>query len=228
MSNKRKWFCPVLGAIMLSHFVFCLYRFTSLGNPGGVLWISHICTLIGGIGACLRNRFLISVALVACFGHHLFWMGDIFSWLLTGKFAVGVTSYLEHAGFGAWVQSSNHFFLVPMLLVLAALHGPIDKYAWIGAAGLFTCLVAISLVFLPSASNINCAHGPLPGLAPLITFMAGQSVLSGGQYVAFIIAFTTLANYLPANLFLRWAFSRYSDRHTFAPKKMAPARSQPI
>lgn len=151
MTRKWLWIYPVAGSAMLGHFIFCLCRCIYLGVPEHVLWISHIATLIGGIGAVLRNRFLISLALVTCLGHHLFWLFDITSWLITGNFIVGVTAYLQQASLGAWLQTSNHFFVAPMLLVLAILQGAINKYIWIWASALFVFLITVGLIFFSPA-----------------------------------------------------------------------------
>jgi len=198
----------VLGWILIGHFTFSLGRFLYLGAPENALWISHLGTLIGGVGACLQNRRIISLALVLCFGHHAFWVFDTLSWLITGRFAVGATAYLQNRSLGGWIQSANHFFTVPALLVLAVLQGGIDKHAWIWSSLLFLFLVLISLLLLPPASNVNCAHQPWPGLEPLILHFVSLSPFSSARYILFITAATIFGNYLPTNLVLNYAISK--------------------
>ena len=199
---------PVLGWILIGHFTFSLGRSLYLGAPENALWISHLGTLIGGVGACLQNRRIISLSLVICFGHHAFWVFDTLSWLITGRFAVGATAYLQNRSLGGWIQSANHFFTVPALLVLAVLQGGIDKHAWIWSSLLFLFLVLISLLLLPPASNVNCAHQPWPGLEPLILHFVSLSPFSSARYILFITAATIFGNYLPTNLVLNYAISK--------------------
>jgi len=208
MEKVRLWIYPVLGWILISHFIYCLCCSLYLGVPENVLWISHLGTLIGGIGACLRSRRLISLSLVVCFGHHIFWIFDTLMWLITGKFAVGVTSYLQNRSIGGWLQSANHFFTVPVLLVLALIQGGIEKTAWVWSSLLFLCLIMVSLIFLPSTSNVNCAYRPWPGLEQIISRFLTLNPFSLTRYLIFIITFTVFGNYLPTNLILSCVISR--------------------
>lgn len=200
--------CTVLGWGLIGHFAFVLARSTYLGVPENVLWICHFGTLVGGLGVCLQNRRLISLALVICFGHHAFWVIDTLSWLITGRFAVGATAYLQNYSLGGWIQSANHFFLVPVLVVAAVMQGGIDKHAWVRSSLLFIVLIAISLFLLPPASNVNCAHRPWPGLEPLILHFVSLDPFSSARYVLFITVATVFGNYLPTNLVLGYAVSK--------------------
>lgn len=211
MRRKWLWIYPVAGTVMLGHFIFCLCRCIYLDVPEQVLWLSHIATLTGGIGAFLRNRFLISLALVACIGHHLFWLFDIISWLITGNFAVGVTAYLQNASLGTWLQTSNHFFVAPMLLILVIHQGAISKYIWIWASALFVSLITIGLIFFSPASNLNCAYHPWPGLQRLVFMLPGLAPFSPGLYLFYVIVLTTFGNYLPVNLILAYVVSKCSS-----------------
>ena len=97
---------PLLGWCMIGHFVFLLGRTFLGGTPEDPFWISHVGTLLGGLGALFRDRRLISVSLVALFSHHLFWLIDTSWWLLTDNFPFGTTTYLEKATLGGWLQSA--------------------------------------------------------------------------------------------------------------------------
>ncbi|MBE0535043.1 MAG: hypothetical protein IH624_05175 [Phycisphaerae bacterium] len=201
---------PILGSILLGHFAYTLGRCLYLGTPETVLWISHVGTFIGGLGACLRNRFLISLALVMCFGHHAFWVFDTFSWWLTGKFAVGATAYLQSYGISGWIQASNHFFTVPALLVLSVRGRGVQRHAWVGAGVLFLLLALISRLLLPPASNVNCVHAPWPGFESFISHFVPLDPVSPASYIFFITAITILGNYLPANVALTFMVSKWN------------------
>jgi hypothetical protein len=208
MGKPNSRIYPIIGWILIGHFTFSLGRTLYMGVPEDALWISHLGTLIGGVGACLRNRRLISLALVSCFGHHAFWVLDTLVWLITGEFAVGATAYLQTRGLSGWIQSSNHFFTVPALLILAVLQGGIDKYAWIWSGMLFLLMVLISLLLLPAASNVNAAHQPWPGTEPLVSHFVPLSPFSPARYILFITAATIFGNYLSTNLVLYYAISK--------------------
>ncbi len=190
---------------MIGHFAFLAARTFLKGTPEDLFWISHVGTLMGGIGALFRNRLLISISLVALLSHHLFWLMDTSLWLISGHFPLGTTTYLKDATPGDWLQSSNHFFSVPFLLVLAYLQGGVDKHAWIGSTALFASLVLISFWFLPPTANVNSAHNLWPGMEKL--FLSGLHSLSQGWYVVALIALNGLGNYWLSNLVLRGMYA---------------------
>jgi len=200
-----------VGTALIGHFTFTLARSLYGGTPEDALWISHVGTLVGGLGACLRNRRLIWLALVTCFGHHAFWIFDTLSWWLTGEFAVGATAYLKDYNLGGWIQASNHFFTVPALLLLATLGGSVEKHAWFGSSALFLLLTMTSLFFLPPTSNVNCAHAPWPGLETFVAVFVPLNPVSPAKYMLFITAATVIGNYLPANLALAFIVPKFNE-----------------
>ena len=191
----------LLAWAMIGHFIFIFCRCYVRGTLPDVFWISHIGTLIGGMGALFRSRFLISIALVCLLEHHLFWLIDTTIWALTGKFPFGTTTYLKDAGLGDWLQSSNHFFSVPALLFLAYRQGGVEKNAWIWSTALFAALTFISAVWLPPEANVNSAHRLWPGLERL--HLTPLEQLPKGWYPVITVALNGLGNYLPVNLLLR-------------------------
>jgi len=66
----------------------------------------------------------------------------------------------------------------------------------------------ISLVFLPPASNVNCAHHPWQGLETIVSRCPGLDTFSLGRYLFFVITVTVFANYLPTNLILGYYISK--------------------
>ena len=185
---------------MIGHFAFLAGRTYIKGTPEDLLWISHVGTLLGGVGALLKNRKFISIALVSLLSHHLVWLIDTSTWLITGHFPLGTTTYLQDATLGDWMQSSNHFFSVPFLLIMAYLQGGIEKHAWIWSTALFASLALISNSFLPATANVNSAHTLWPGLNK--PFLAGLNELPQKWYLVCLIALNGLGNYLLSNLVL--------------------------
>jgi len=198
--DAPKWLYPVLGWTMTGHFVYLVFRCFSNGTPEDLLWTSHVGTLVGGLGLLFKNRLLISLSLVSLLGHHSFWLLDTLTWLISGHFLFGTTAYLKDANMWEWLQSANHFFTVPSLLLIVFLEGEIKPYMWVWSAALFTLLITISYQFTPPASNVNCAHGLWPGLDQ--TLLAGLDQLHSLVYLASIILLNAFGNYLPVYLIL--------------------------
>ncbi len=190
------------GILMVGHFVFSIYFCWQRQALHELFWLSHISTLIGGIGALTRRPLVISVALVSLFEHHLFWLMDTVWWLISGKFPLGITAYLRDASIGDWIKSANHFFSVPFLLVLAMIQARVHKTAWIWSMMLYAALAAVSAVWLPRSANVNCALGPCEGMDRLFSDGFGIHLYPSYWYLPFIIGFNGFLNYLPVNLVL--------------------------
>jgi hypothetical protein len=190
----------VLGWCLVLHFGYNVMQCYHDGTLENLCWLSHIATLLGGMGAIFQNRKLISIALVSLLEFHTCWLIDILMWLIFGKFVLGITSYLQGAPITLWLQASNHFYALPFLLLLAIWQGGIEKYAWVWVSLLFTSLVLISFFFLPAHSNVNSAHRLWPGLDR--TFFKPLDHLPRGFYLLSLIAINTLGNFLPMNLLL--------------------------
>ncbi len=199
------WLYTFFAWMMIGHFIYIFGRCVLRGTPADMFWISHVGTLIGGLGALFRSRFVMSIALVSLFGHHAFWLIDTLLWIVTGDFPFGTTTYLKDATLGDWLQSSNHFFSVPVLLFLAYWQGGVEKNAWIWSTFLFAALTLISAVWLPADTNVNSAHRLWPGLDQL--HLAPLEQLPKGWYPVSVVALNGLGNYLPANLLLRAAYT---------------------
>ena len=199
-----KWVYTLFAGVMIGHFIYIFGRCYLRGTLADVFWISHIGTLMGGLGALFRSRFLISIALVSLLGHHLFWLIDTSFWIVTGNFPFGTTTYLKDAAIGDWFQTANHFFSLPVLLFLAYWRGGIEKNAWIWSTGLFAVLTIISAAWLPPEANVNSAHQLWPGLDQLP--LAPLERLPRGWYPVMIVVLNGLGNYLPANLILRMVY----------------------
>ena len=200
--NKiARWVSPLLGWCMIGHFVFLMGRTFLRGTPEDLFWISHVGTLLGGLGALFRNPRLISVSLVALFSHHFFWLIDTLWWLFTDSFPLGTTTYLEKATLGDWLQSANHFFSVPFLLLLAYWQDGVEKHAWVWSTAIFAILASISFFFLSPEANVNSVHRLWPGLDQ--THLAILENLPRGLYLVFLVVLNGLGNYLPSNLILR-------------------------
>lgn len=208
------WVYTLLAWMMIGHFFYMLGRCFLSGTLADVFWISHIGTLVGGLGALFRSRFLISIALVSLLEHHLFWLIDTSLWIVTGDFPFGTTTYLKDAVLGDWLQSANHFFSVPALLFLAYWRGGVEKNAWIWSTILFAVLTIISAVWLPPDANVNSAHRLWPGLDQL--HLAPLNQLPKGWYPVIVVALNGLCNYLPVNLLLRVVYNYLlKRRHKF-------------
>jgi hypothetical protein len=207
--NAPIWLYRFIGIFMISHFVYLSIRCFYKGEPENILWVSHTGTLIGGIGALMQSRLLVSVALVSLAGHHSFWMIDTFTWLFTGAFPFGTTTYLKDANILDWLQSANHFFSMPLLLILGFFQGGIQRHAWIGSSLLFAILAVLSFFISPVSSNVNSVHQLWPGLDT--SYLSGLDQLPSALYLGALVLINTLANYLPSYLILALLIGTCSD-----------------
>jgi len=204
------WLYPLLGWSLVGHFIYSIVYCIIKQSPEELFWISHIASLLGGIGILKNSRMLISVSLISLFIHHLFWVFETLIWLIAGKFPFGTTYYLLNADIWLWLQVANHFYAVPVLLFVAYKKGGISKNSWIGSGVLFGILILISYYFLPPAANVNCAHALWPGLEK--TVFAGLANLPSWQYLICILAINIVAINLPVYGGMRFIF-RISNKY---------------
>lgn len=190
---------------MIGHFIFVALRSIFKATAADIFWISHVGTLLGGIGTVFKNRSLASIALVSIAGHHLFWLADTAGWLIGGRFPFGTTAYLTEAAWIDWLQSANHFFSLPFLLLVVYRLGGIKSNAWLWSTAMFALLSCFSYFFLPPSANVNSAHHLWPGLDR--TYLSILENRTWGFYWLALVALNGLGNYLPANLVLRGLYS---------------------
>ena len=134
---------------MVGHFGFVAVRSFYNETPADIFWISHVGTLLGGIGTLLKNRSLASIALVSIAGHHLFWLIDTLGWMISGQLPFGTTTYLKEASAMDWLQSANHFTTLPFLLWVVYRLGGVRPNSWLWSTAIFAILSGISYFFLP-------------------------------------------------------------------------------
>jgi hypothetical protein len=204
-NKASRWIFLILGWLMIGHFGFVAVRSYYNGTAEDIFWISHVGTLLGGIGTLCKNRSLVSLALVSIAGHHLFWLIDTAGWWISGRFPFGTTTDLKEATRGDWLQSANHFFSLPILFFVAYRLGGVRAYAWLWSTALFAMLACISYFFLPAAANVNSAHKLWPGLDR--TYLSILETWPWGLYWLALVAINGVGNYLPGNLALRGIYA---------------------
>lgn len=211
-NQTRQWLNFLLGWALVGHFIYSIVYCIIKKSPEELFWISHVASLLGGIGILKNSRVLISISLISLFIHHLFWVFETLAWLISGKFPFGTTYYLQNADIWLWLQVINHFYAVPVLLFAAYQKGGIVKNAWIGSGVLFGILILISYIFLPPASNVNCAHALWPGLEK--TVFAGLANLTSWQYLICIFTINIVVINIPVYAGLRFVY-RFINRYKY-------------
>ena len=207
------------GLCMTGHFCYVAWRTIAAGTFGEILWITHIFTAIGGIGALAKNRKLVSAALVALFLNHAFWTADAVAWAFTGNFPFGFASYLLGQDAWAFLQSANHLFDLPLLFVSALLLKGVERRSWIWSGSISAILVIASRILVSRELNVNCAYAPWPGMDRLYpAFVLG---FEGAAHVAVVIVVTVFFNHLPVNFCLFRLFEAI-NRKKAADKPQVP------
>jgi len=146
----------LLSIFLLAYSVGLILVRTVEGSAGTLGWMSHAALLLATIGYILRNRFLLSSALVGVFLHHLLWIIDFFVVFVLDTPFLYNTAYFAELSVWAMLFDLHHFFLLPVLLGVLWEKG-VHRYAWIGA----TALLALSdtALLLADYTNPNCLSG---------------------------------------------------------------------
>ncbi len=193
------------GLVMSAHFCYVAVRSVAEGRPGEMLWITHIFTLTGGLGALFKSRRMVAFSLTALFLNHAFWTADALTYFATGRFPFGFAAYIKGQSPGVWIQSANHLFDLPLLIPSAYFLGGVPRRSWISSGAISTALVVFCYLFTAPAENVNCVFAAWPGMDRL--YPAFLLSFSGVRHVAVVIAVTVFFNQLPVNLVLSLLFS---------------------
>ncbi len=148
---------PWIGSILLVNFaVVCALKIIH-GMAGDILWMSHLGLLIAGIGFVRRSTVVVCTALIGIGVFHGIWLVDCLTWLFSGVWPLGVTSYLQGADMSVWAATAHHFYLAPLLVAMVWRHKDCPKVSLVAAIGLFLLLSVLSRAFLTPAENVNYA-----------------------------------------------------------------------
>ncbi|MFB3905744.1 MAG: hypothetical protein ACE15E_20035 [Acidobacteriota bacterium] len=202
----------VLGGLLVAHFVYVAVRGVATGHPENCFWLSHLATLVGGIGILLASPLLVSVALVCLLEGHLVWVSDVVSKWVIGYRWLGITSYLDRATWADWLQTVNHFITVPALLFVAVTRTGVRRGAWRGAALLYGFLLIISATLLPAQPNINSAYRLWEGLDE--TPLARLNALPVPLYLLALTVLNTLISFWPSNWVLSFLLAEPRLEHS--------------
>ncbi len=190
-----------IGAALLVDFVVVCTIKVSTGVPGAILWLSHIGLLVAALGFLRRSVLLITAALIGVFVLHTLWLADCITWLASGTFPLGVTSYLADADVWAWVATAHHFYLAPLLIVTVWHYGQCPRAALSTAVGLFACLTILSRALLDPVGNVNFAFEVATSLDWAIFGWVNR--LPVILYLMALNAFVSVAFFLTTYLVLR-------------------------
>jgi len=190
-----------LGVLLLAHFALVCAVKIALGVAEETLWMSHVGLLIAGLGFVRCSTSLIALSLIDVLVVHSVWLVDWSAWMLVGRFPLGVTSYLEHAGLPVWAATFHHFYLSPVLLVAVLFSRECPRVALAGAVGLFVALSVISRGCLPRSANVNFAFRVAIELN--WAFTDWVNTLPGPAYLLVLNAFVSVVFFLPTYLVLR-------------------------
>jgi len=196
----QQWTCRAIGALLLLHFAaVCIVKTAQL-IPADVWWMSHIALALAGIGLLLASRLLIGAALTAVALPHVVWLLDFLVAQMTGVPLLGITQYLDDAGWQTWLATAHHFYLVPLLLLIACRH----RYRWeslLLAIVLAVIATLISRAALPEARNVNWAFATMPDAN--VAVLEHLNRLPAASYLAILLIGQVLFIMLPTALLLR-------------------------
>jgi len=134
-----------------------------------VLWGCNASLVLGGIGMCTKRPLLVGTATLVVGIDQLAWYIDCVSWIFTGKFPVGVASYLPRKTTSRthfWTSFHHLFFLPLCFFTLRGIGMPALSY-WMSVL-LTSLLVIAARVGTPfsidektqiKVFNINMSYG---------------------------------------------------------------------
>ncbi len=184
------------GLALLTFYALLAAYKTSLGEGVSLLWLCHACLLLGAIALCLGLPRLRDAAHILMTTPTIVWIGECL-WLAgTGRPLIGAIDP-PHSAL-AWVMTSHHFFLLPVLVWASRADRETGaRSRWGGAALAAVILVGLLLVgrwLVPAPLNMNWSHAAAPAIdhpavhafnaaAPVAHFLL---VLSAG--IALVVA----------------------------------------
>jgi hypothetical protein len=160
----------------------------------------HLCdvaVMLSFLGIWFANPLLLSSQAIGCIIPAIFWMADVGTRLVTGRYLVGGTEYMFDAHYPLWVRLLSTFHLgLPLVLLWTLRKAGYDKRGFALQSAIAAFLLIISR-FLPAGLNMNYAYadpvwhrawGPAP------------------PHLALTLAAIIFVIYFPAHLLLRWLF----------------------
>lgn len=191
-----------VGAAMLIHFVFVVGVVNFVRHaPADVFWLSHSCLLLGAMGLLFRSPVLVTTALTLVGIPHLVWIVDSTAGLALGWFPLGVTEYIMTADPWTRVATSHHFYLVPLLFVVAWRYGEWPRATLPIACAILLALTAAARVASTPQHNVNYMFRV--EAVESHPFVAWVNALGTVPYLLFVDAFMVGLMLVPVALLMR-------------------------
>lgn len=171
-----------------------------------LLWFCFINLLLLATGLFLRSAFLISSAAISSLVLEFLWLIDLIVLIFGGSFT-GSAAYLLSEQPLSFILTFYHIFLLIIPLVILKKE---KNFRWKALILSSLLLLFISLITLPTGSNINCVRE-----------LCGSEYLSGIYSVqpqwmpTFIFhwLFLTFIIFTPTTIVLHFVFNRYRKKH---------------
>jgi len=169
----RDYFTLICGIFCIVYAIASYGIYIYIGNWNQLFPLCYLVLLISGIGMVMKNGDLILSQINILFIIHFFWTIDFFSFLIFGKYLLGVTSYFFTETLVFQIISLQHIIFIPLSLICLYLIKSKKKYTSLLSI-LEVCIVfPLTFFFTPSQENINCVFKPCIDLnIPIPYFIA--------------------------------------------------------
>ncbi|MFH1053230.1 MAG: hypothetical protein V1740_02320, partial [Candidatus Woesearchaeota archaeon] len=108
-----------IGIFLICYGLFAIIYYIFKGQPSWIFWFCYLAMILIGIGALKKDGVLIASQLNLLIFPLIFWIIDFIFQFLAKKPLWGITDYFfENIYFGARIISLEHFFLVPLGLIV--------------------------------------------------------------------------------------------------------------
>ena len=200
----------IIGVILLIHWIALVIHRITTGIFPNIFFISHLALLLAAIGFFYRNNLLLSGSLIAVLIGHALWVIDLLKYIITGTSYWQYSAYFFELTWYAKLLTLHHVYLIPLLIFALWKQKKFNINGWLVASLLYVSSSLISLLFLPRAYNINCAHFACPVAIEIFPFLETFSGL--GSFTYFIVAnlFMAVFAFLIPSLVIWWGIGYFS------------------
>lgn len=202
-----QWYRPRLATaagvwLILYYLILIPVRYGLKGKAGlyDLLWGCNFTLLMGATGCFLKNRLVVATSLTMVAFAHMSWCGDALTWMLTGDFPIGTSSYI------AWPETTyleiastlHHVWFIPLMFTVLYGNGgipfktvPLTVLCSIG-------LMLIGRTFTPIECdgiylNVNMAHEVWKD-TPIALLQKANELRDSQGYHVYVVYVASLAN----------------------------------
>jgi len=156
---KKEAFTNTLGVLFLLLGITAVINTYIINSFSDTLWLCYFGLTLIGIGALLRNSYLIKAQLNILSIPLIIWGIDFFWFIFSGSSLFGIVDYLFKPGpLISKTIAFQHLFTIPLGIILLKKINKKTNFSWIISLVQVSIIFAITRIFADSEKNINWVH----------------------------------------------------------------------